>query len=81
MNRNKSFLVELKVAINPPRGHVDHEGSTCDGEHGAPRVTEESVNIDKCAAIQARTMKQGEFKPQGHYSSAQLMVWRWDLSS
>jgi len=33
-----------------------------DGERGNPTVTEESVNIDKCAALQTRAMKRMELK-------------------
>ena len=42
---------------------MDHVSCTGDGEHGNPRVTEESVNIDKCVTIQTRVMKQMGLKP------------------
>jgi len=46
----------------------DHEGSAGDGEHGNPTVTEESVNIDKCADANQSREAEGIKSP--------IDVWR-----
>jgi len=48
-------------APHPPRGHEEHDGHTAHEDQENPKVTEESVNFDKCAAVQTRAMKQSGF--------------------
>jgi len=50
-------------APHPPRGHKDHDGHTAHEEQGNLRLTDESVNFDKCAPVQTRAMKERELKP------------------
>jgi len=49
-------------APHPPRGHDGHDGHTGHEDQENPKVTDESVNFDKCAAVQTRAMKQRELK-------------------
>ena len=60
MNRRKSFLAEIKVALPV---HVDHEGRAGHAGHGNPGITDASVNTDKCAAVQTKAIKQRQLKP------------------
>ena len=46
----------------PPADLVNHEGPVYDRDHVQPRETERSENVDKCAAVQTRAMKQRELK-------------------
>jgi len=41
---------------------MDHEGRADHGRHGNPGITNGSVNVDKCAAVRTRDVKQGELK-------------------
>ena len=50
-------------APHPHRGHEEHDGHTAHKDQENPKVTDESVNFDKCAAVQTRAMKQRELKP------------------
>jgi len=43
-------------APHPPRGHEEYDGHTAHEDQENPKVTDESVNFDKCAAVQTRAM-------------------------
>ena len=49
-------------APHPPRGHEEHDGHTAHKDQENPKVTDESANFDKRAAVQTRPMKQRELK-------------------
>ena len=50
-------------APHPHRGHEEHDGHTAHEDQENPKVIEESVKFDKCAAVHTRAMKQRELKP------------------
>jgi len=61
-------------APHPPRGHENHDGRTAHERQGNLRVTDKSVNFDKCAAVQTRAMKERELKA----TEGQLNRWSRD---
>ena len=47
----------------PPADLVNHEGPVCNRDHVQSEETDRSENVNKCAAIQTRAIKQKELKP------------------
>ena len=46
----------------PPAELVNHEGPVYDRDHVQSEKTDRSQNVNKCAAVQTRAMKQKELK-------------------
>ena len=47
----------------PPADFVSHEGPVYDRDDAQSEETDRSENVNKCAAVQTRAMKQRELKP------------------